>query len=245
MMKRLLALTVLALAIGATPAYAILNGEADGNAHPYVGLVTDFENICTGTKISPHHILTAAHCFPPGALAFVSFDEDALAGGFSAAGVFTPHPGWCPGCGNGLGGTDTNDVAIVVIEDAMPGPYASLAARNSVASLPHKQAVTSVGYGLRVRPKDATNEFGRRYRATSLIIQAASGSSGGEYVKLSASPGQGKGGTCFGDSGGPSLIGDTIVAITAYGTNGNCAGVTYAQRIDIAQTRDFIDSFIR
>jgi hypothetical protein len=176
-------------------------------------------------------------------MAMVTFDENALTSSNFTFGTFAPHPGWCAGCSNGLGGTDTNDVAIVVVPEAMPGPYASLPARNSVANLPRKQTVISVGYGLRVRPKDATNEFGQRFRATSQIIQAASSSSGGEYVKLSANPGQGKGGTCFGDSGGPTLIGDTIVAITAYGTNGNCAGVTYAQRIDIAQTRDFIDSF--
>jgi hypothetical protein len=104
------------------------------------------------------------------------------------------------------------------------------------------QQVTSVGYGIRVRAKNVTNEFAERFRATSLIVKAASFKSG-EYVKLSANPGQGKGGTCFGDSGGPSLIGDTIVAITAYGTNSNCAGVTYAQRVDIPSTRSFIDSF--
>ena len=242
-MKRLLVSMVLVLALGAGPAHAILNGEPDGNDHPYVGLVTNGPGICSGTKISPHRFLTAAHCFRPGSPAIIIFDENARQPTQVFFGQFVPHPGWCPGCGNGLGGTDTNDVAIVFVPGGMPGPYASLPDMGSVASLPHMQEVTSVGYGIRLRAKDVTNEFAERFRATSLVIQAASKSSDGEYVKLSANPGQGKGGTCFGDSGGPTLLGDTIVAITAYGTNSNCAGVTYAQRVDIPSTRSFIDSF--
>jgi hypothetical protein len=233
---------VLVFVLTVAPAHAILNGVPDGDDHPYVGLVTNGPGLCTGTKISPHRVLTAAHCFRPGSPAFVIFDENARQPSEVYVGQFMPHPGWCPGCGSGLPGTDTNDVAIVVVPGGMPGPYATLAAPGSVAALPRRQQVVSVGYGLRVRPKDVTDEFAERFRASSQIVQTESFKSG-EYVKLSANPGQGKGGTCFGDSGGPSLIGDTIVAITAYGTNANCAGVTYAQRIDVQQTRSFIDSF--
>jgi hypothetical protein len=48
-----------------------------------------------------------------------------------------------------------------------------------------------------------------------------------EFVQVTVSPGQG-GGTCFGDSGGPILNGntDTVLAVNSYVTNGNCAGVT-------------------
>lgn len=242
-MKRLLALSVLALAIGATPAYAILNGVPDGNDHPYVGMITSGRGLCSGTKISPHRFLTAAHCFRAGSSVDIIFDENARFPTKIYRGKFVPHPQWCPFCGNGLGGTDTNDVAIVEVSRKMPGPYAILPELGSIATLPHMQEVTSVGYGIRVSLKDVTNEFAERFQATSLIIKDGSNSSDGEYVKLSANPGQDKGGTCFGDSGGPTLLGDTIVAITAYGTSSNCAGVTYAQRIDIPQTRGFIDSF--
>jgi hypothetical protein len=67
-----------------------------------------------------------------------------------------------------------------------------------------------------------------------------------EFIRLTANPGGGKGGTCFGDSGGPDLLGgtDTVLAVNSYVTNSNCAGVTYSQRIDIPELLAWIRSFL-
>jgi hypothetical protein len=66
-----------------------------------------------------------------------------------------------------------------------------------------------------------------------------------EYIKLTANPAQGKGGTCFGDSGGPDLLGGTniILAVNSYVTNVNCTGVTYSNRIDLDWAPEFIEGF--
>jgi len=66
-----------------------------------------------------------------------------------------------------------------------------------------------------------------------------------EFLPLSANPAQGKGGTTFGDSGGPILDGgsDVVLALNAFVTNSNCSGVTYAQRIDIPDILAWINSF--
>ena len=66
-----------------------------------------------------------------------------------------------------------------------------------------------------------------------------------EFIKLTANPSQGTGGICFGDSGGPDLLGGTqiVLAVNSYVTNGNCAGVTYSNRVDLPDVLAFINSF--
>jgi hypothetical protein len=82
-----------------------------------------------------------------------------------------------------------------------------------------------------------------RFFAPSLLIQSNNRQST-EFLKLSANPAQGKGGTCFGDSGGPNLLGGTniVLGVNSYVTNGNCSGVTYSQRVDLPDILQFINS---
>jgi hypothetical protein len=68
---------------------------------------------------------------------------------------------------------------------------------------------------------------------------------GDEFIKITANPGQGKGGSTFGDSGGPVLIHgtNTVIAINSYVTSYNATGVTYAHRMDISSALDWIAGF--
>ena len=72
---------VLVLAFGlASVAYAITNGQPDGDNHPYVGLIVfDVGGgpawRCSGALIAPNLVLTAGHCTDGADAARVWFDE--------------------------------------------------------------------------------------------------------------------------------------------------------------------------
>lgn len=116
--------------------------------------------------------------------------------------------------------------------------------------------ITVVGYGLQelvegpvhldIDPKLSSEKT--RYRADVAIISVKGG--GGIGSQPNKAPDSGSfitsgdpttGGTCPGDSGGPNLVGDTIVGITSFGFNANCKGPGGAYRIDRAADVDFIN----
>jgi len=249
----LLVVTLVLLLGPANSAQAILNGQPDGNRHPYVGLVDNGEFACSGSAISPTIFITAAHCFDhSGEQVEVTFDSE----GFFAqnpvfyTGRWYPDPQFCIGCAHGLPGFDTHDVAVVVLDQPVNLPqYAQLPTPGLVDTLAMGTRVTLVGYGVQHFARGGgppqPDAFFTRFFAPASLIQS-NHSISDEFIKVSANPAQGSGGTCFGDSGGPVLLGNTntILAITSFGTNGVCAGVGYYYRIDISQSLNFINQFL-
>ena len=53
-----------------------------------------------------------------------------------------------------------------------------------------------------------------------------------------------KGGTCFGDSGGPNLRGGTnvVLAVNSFVANSICSGNTYSYRVDTPEALQWITS---
>jgi hypothetical protein len=254
--KMLGALIVVAFLAAIAPVLAITNGQPDGNRHPYVGLMIQFipnttlVSVCSGSALSPTRFLTAAHCADPALPVYVTYKSAPpfnLATDFTA-GTFHPHPEWCIGCAPGLVGFDTNDVAVVTLNAPRdPGAFASLPEPNLVDTLAMRTPVDVVGYGVQgfIRGGGPPQEIFTftRYFAPSLLIQSNNRKSD-EFIKLTANPAQGKGGICFGDSGGPDILSgtNTVLAVNSYVTNGNCAGVTYSQRVDLPEILAFINS---
>ncbi len=260
-MKRFIMLGIVAaLALGVSgSALAISNGQPD-SAHPYVGLVfwpdprnPGYGSLCSGALVAPTVVVTAAHCAEPALsdFAYVFFGQSPPYARV-VTGTFHRDPGYCPGCAPGLPGFDTHDVAVVVLDAAVNDfGFAALPSAGLVDTLPMNTPVDLVGYGVQARlvgggpPEWDWDSFPptRYYAPTELV--ASNHVHADEFIKLRANPSRGSGGVCFGDSGGPDLLGGTniILAVNSYVTNGNCAGVTYSNRVD-TYALDFIRSFM-
>ena len=171
------------------------------------------------------------------------------------------HPDFCIGCGPGLPGFATGDVGVVVLDADVPSTlvsrYAELPEPGLVDTLANKTPIDFVGYGASFQaqiPGRFLPQPPPFYRWVSLRQRLYAPSelvSGNfkhsqEFLRLALNASQGSGGLCFGDSGGPDLLGgtDTVLGVNWYVTNVNCSGTGYSQRIDIPNVLSWIMSWL-
>jgi len=250
------------------PVGAIQFGTPDNDNHPYVVMcVFDVGGApawrTTGFLISPTVVITAGHGTygtsggrVTNSANIPTWGVDGYPGpgpwAVEADAIYT-HPDYRAYPGPGLPNFDAYDVGIVILsEPIVLSQYAALPDPNLVETLSNKAGVDLVGYGVNdqqrgggVSPYDAWTWERMRYYAPANIVPGQ-GRISDMFVKLTANPGQGKGGTTFGDSGGPIFLAGTniVIANNSFVTNANCDGVTYAQRIDIPEVLDWISETI-
>jgi hypothetical protein len=150
----------------------------------------------------------------------------------------------------------TYDVGVVLLNSPVAlSEYGQLPTLNQFDFLRKAKGAASdrrfvvVGYGIqRVVPKKLAQDDWARYKGETTLTGSESAYDAGVNFKFTNSPGlgNGSGGTCSGDSGGPALWADTniVAAINSFGVAPHCVGNDYMWRADIAQTLNFVTPYL-
>jgi hypothetical protein len=239
---------------------SITNGTPTGPAFGAVGtLLYDFnsngtvdvdDQLCTGSLIAPTVFLTAGHCvewLPPSAQLYVSF-EPSLAptpATFITTTGFAYDPLYNVSIGN------PHDLAVVFLPAGStagitplklpPADYLDqLAARGGL----RKAVFINVGYGVSANHtgRPAFGYDGLRRQSESLFMALTPTWLG---LRMNAAA-TGKGGDCYGDSGGPKFLLGDPTTVLAHVVTGDpiCRATTWDYRLDTQAARDFLDQFV-
>jgi secreted trypsin-like serine protease len=196
-----------------TAVQAITNGSADSGDPAVIGLVDDAGEVgCTASVIAPHTAITAAHCLT----GRVPLGLRALFGSDVATGTLIPisdalvDPAFDSA-------TLANDLAVVTLREESPGGVLAMAAANGAVGT----TVETVGFGT---TSSTATDGGTKRAGTAKISDV-------QPTEVTAMPDPAQ--PCHGDSGGPMLLGGSVVAVASRG-DAACSDHAIYARIDVA-----------
>jgi len=246
--------SVVAAILAVNPATSITYGSID-TEHTNVGSILVFSlrrqtwfQFCSGSLVSERVFLTAGHCTDALASAGVSMSRIRISFALNLwtrdakwleVSAYASHPdyNWGPT-------SDPHDVGVVILAKAVKNLEPSRLAplrfldRLAEAGLLADSTFINVGYGI---DQNFQNDGYRK------ISYSAFRSLHDAWLYMPQNIHTGSGGTCSGDSGGPTFYdtgaGEVIVAITSWG-DAQCVATNINYRMDIASSQAFIEAAI-
>jgi hypothetical protein len=223
----------------------------------------EFAYRCSGSLIAPRLFLTAGHYTDDAenvSYARIYFHQFAGAN-FDPVTEHDPVTGYPDNCiagdplcvtghtlfdygfDNFAGFPNTRDAGIIVLDTPVTFStrFASLAAAGTLDQLATRRGQQDVsfivsGYGISDNwpPTQVPLSFRVRLMAETKLNNLTNSWTAGFNLQTSSNPGNNRGGTCSGDSGGPVLwnSSDIIVAVTSFGKREQCLGNDFSYRID-------------
>src|SRR6266705_3104004 len=159
------------------------------------------------------------------------------------------------GFANFAGFPNIHDVGLVILDQALAMPrYGKLPTAGLLDGLGTARGTqgtvfTVSGYGLSLRVQDhsalSNISFRERLMVQSTLVNLNSALTDGYNLQTQGN-GDGRGGTCSADSGGPVFLGasssNLIVAVTSFGLNALCRGTDFGYRLDHLDVLNWINS---
>lgn len=226
---------------------------------------------CSASLVSPTVLVTAAHCtdgtvgktavtfetkladegpspLPAAADTTKGYTSAELTAAGYHAGTARTHPQYS----SFTDMKNWNDVGVIVLDEPIttiePVKVAPSRFLNQFTpNVLNSTLFTSVGYGTEVRKSDSgpQNPTPMSYPLLRRVAEAPGQKLTDQILQTNGNEhdNRGTGGTCFGDSGGPTFQGGYQVTVTSYGYTSNCRYLDGLQRIDIPVVQDWLAEF--